>query len=329
MFDCGEGTQTQLMKSALKAGKITRIFITHLHGDHLYGISGLLCTISQSNQRDEPVSIYGPLGLAKYMRVTLGLARSELGFRFKVIELIPTEDMYKAACELHCNISSTDEPALHPCEDPGMTIESETIDGCTRWPLIQDGPLQVVAGKLDHRIPSFAFIIKEQNIPGSFDIAKLKSLGLEPGPVCKKLSDGEIVTSPSGISVTLKDVIDAERPGRKVVICGDSSDSFNISKIAHEADVYIHETTLENGMKELAIERGHSTPQMAAEFAMRAEAKWLYITHFSQRYTESSSKTEQDKTIQDLLAEAKETFGPNCEAAEDLRTFPILPRKRR
>lgn len=326
MFDCGEGTQIQLMRSDLKAGKITKIFITHLHGDHLYGLPGLMCTISQTNQRKDPLEVYGPLGIAKYLRVSHGLSQSDLGFQFRTIEMLPTEEMCKNGPDGIANIDHGDVKQLHPCELPGRQIEATVFNGVPKWTLLDDGPVRVTAGALSHRVPSFGFVMTEQDLPGSLNVNKLRSFGLQPGPIVGRILSGEEVITPDGFNVKTEDVVNPKQPGRKLVICGDSMDSSKLSPLAENADVYIHEATLQNSMQEKAIEGGHSTPAMTAEFALEASAKLLYLTHFSQRYTESS-KAQPDFSVTDLQNEAKKVFGENVAAAEDLQTYEIKIRK--
>jgi ribonuclease Z len=67
LFDCGEGTQHQLMRSDLNISQVTRVFITHMHGDHVYGLMGLLATCGMSGHA-RGVSVYGPRGIAEYVR---------------------------------------------------------------------------------------------------------------------------------------------------------------------------------------------------------------------------------------------------------------------
>src|SRR5215510_15826588 len=69
LFDCGEGTQVQLMRSTVKRSRIHSIFIGHLHGDHLYGIAGLLSSMHLDN-REEALNVFGPEGLRNYLNAS-------------------------------------------------------------------------------------------------------------------------------------------------------------------------------------------------------------------------------------------------------------------
>jgi ribonuclease Z len=81
LFDCGEGTQLQLMRSAVKRSRIHSIFIGHLHGDHLYGIAGLLSTLHLDG-RETPLNVFGPEGLRNFLNASF--RTSDLQFTFKL-----------------------------------------------------------------------------------------------------------------------------------------------------------------------------------------------------------------------------------------------------
>lgn len=68
LFDCGEGTQLQLMKSPLHWGALRAVFIGHLHGDHVNGLPGLLGTMSLSDRR-EPLVVFGPKGIREFLHI--------------------------------------------------------------------------------------------------------------------------------------------------------------------------------------------------------------------------------------------------------------------
>ncbi|MBG9980094.1 ribonuclease Z [Facklamia sp. DSM 111018] len=86
LFDCGEGTQHQILKTTLKPRKISKIFITHLHGDHIYGLPGFLS--SRSFQGGEgPLEIYGPVGIKQFLQSTLSISKSNLLYPLSIFEL--------------------------------------------------------------------------------------------------------------------------------------------------------------------------------------------------------------------------------------------------
>ncbi|XIF19678.1 MAG: ribonuclease Z [Acetilactobacillus jinshanensis] len=86
LFDCGEGTQQQILRSNLKPRKINKIFITHLHGDHIFGLPGLLSSRSFQGGHT-PLTIYGPKGIKKYVCVSLGVSQTKLAYHINFVEL--------------------------------------------------------------------------------------------------------------------------------------------------------------------------------------------------------------------------------------------------
>ena len=95
LFDCGEATQHQLMRSNLRYSKITRIFITHMHGDHIFGLPGLICALSGASAEKrrvhgkdpEPLYITGPPGICEFVKSAIACSRTVLGLPLVVTEL--------------------------------------------------------------------------------------------------------------------------------------------------------------------------------------------------------------------------------------------------
>ncbi|KKI93055.1 ribonuclease Z [Bacillus sp. SA1-12] len=87
LFDCGEATQHQILHTSIKPRKIEKIFITHLHGDHIYGLPGLISSRSFQGG-EELLTIYGPKGLEEFIRTSLAISQSRLTYpiEFAVIE---------------------------------------------------------------------------------------------------------------------------------------------------------------------------------------------------------------------------------------------------
>lgn len=94
LFDCGEGTQLQILKSTIRPRKIEKIFITHLHGDHIFGLPGLLSSRSFQGG-EEPLEIYGPVGIELFVRTALKISKTKLAYKLHIIEINEGGDVFK------------------------------------------------------------------------------------------------------------------------------------------------------------------------------------------------------------------------------------------
>ena len=103
LFDCGEGTQHQLQRSDIKSSQIRRIFVTHMHGDHTFGLMGLIasCGLAGTGQ---PIDIYGPEGLKEYLLAAAKYSYMNFGSRLKIHTvksgLLYEDDEFSVSCQL-------------------------------------------------------------------------------------------------------------------------------------------------------------------------------------------------------------------------------------
>ena len=247
MFDCGEATQHQILRSPLRLSQLERIFFTHLHGDHLFGLPGLLASRSMQNGGTTPLMLYGPQGLGEYIRASMELSQSHLAFPLKV----------------------------------------ETVRGnkagnlCTVY---EDGGYRVECAPMAHRVEAYGYAVIERDQTGHFEVDRARELGIPPGPLYGVLKNGGTVTLDDGRVIDGKDLIGPTIKGRKVVFCGDTIYTPNAVELARDADVLIHEATFLQEELMQAERARHSTALMAAQTAQKANAKTLILTHFSARY---------------------------------------------
>lgn len=151
---------------------------------------------------------------------------------------------------------STFELPPHPNEVEGTKIfknKKGFYDVCSRE------NFRVYAGPLKHSIPCIGYVIQENNLPGKLDVAILKSKGVPSGPLYGKIKSGQSIRLDNGEVISPEDCVGPERPGRKIVILGDTYCSDGVLDLAQNADVLVHESTNENEDEEKSIQHGHST----------------------------------------------------------------------
>jgi ribonuclease Z len=144
--------------------------------------------------------------------------------------------------------------------------------------LERDG-YRIAAIPVSHRSPAYAYVLFEQERPGTFDPDVAVARGLEPGPEFGRVQRGETVRG-----VAPEDVMGPPRAGRKLAISGDTRPCESLKVAAHGADLLVHEATFAIEEAERAYETGHSTASQAAGIARDAEVRMLALTHFSIRY---------------------------------------------
>jgi len=110
LFDCGEGTQHRILQAGVRVTRIRRIFVTHLHGDHVFGLAGLLCTLNLACD-PEGIDVYGPEGLGEYLAESMSRTAWGPEYPFAVHVVAPgvvfEDDRHLVRCAvLHHNVPS-------------------------------------------------------------------------------------------------------------------------------------------------------------------------------------------------------------------------------
>ena len=256
LFDCAEGTQRQLLVSAVGLIELREVFLTHYHADHYLGLPGMLKTFALRG-RETPITIYGPPGL-RDLFASLRRIFGRLTYPYDLLEL-----------------------------EPGDTLE-------------RDG-YELRTFGVDHGVSAIGYALVEEERPGRFDVGVADDLGVPSGPARGALQAGEAVTVADGRVVQPGDVLGPPRPGRKLVITGDTAPCPSVVAAAAHADLLVHEATFLEDERERARDTAHSTAGDAALIAEEAGVALLALTHLSNRYSGRDAAREARAVFTDTV----------------------------
>lgn len=288
LIDCGEGTQTRLSECGINPMKINAVFITHLHGDHLYGLFPLVATLGLMG-RKTPLKVFAPEPLGELMECMDRLLGEHTAFP---VEYHPVDTREHAMVYENSVMEVWTIPLRHRVPAAGYLFREKTPARNVRKEMIGRyglGVAQIVAAKrgeditLDNGNPSHADAEYSDVLPGAvIPNSRLTYLPYQP---------------------------------RSYAYCTDTLYSGKVASLVAGVDLLYHEATFAAADKALAKDTGHTTTEQAAKVAVMAGVGRLLIGHFSGRY----------KDEQQLVHEARALF-PTTDAAEEGRTYTIEPK---
>ncbi len=268
LFDCGEGTQRQMMRYGV-GFSFQDIFFTHYHADHFLGVIGLFRTMGLLD-RTAGVTLYGPKGAQRILGAALSVGIERNKFPVEIIEVRPGDRLGRGDYDLE-------------------VFETE------------------------HRADTVGYALVEQPRLGRFDPDRARALGVPEGPLWGQIHKGNTITLADGTTIAPEALVGPTRPGRTVVLSGDTRPHPPVTRAAMGADLLVHEATFSEEERARAVETGHSTAREAAMVAREAGVKRLVLTHISARYTREAPE---------LLAEAQAVF-PEVQIARDGLTVEV------
>ena len=242
LFDCGEGTQTAARRAGVNLMKLDAICLTHYHGDHIFGLPGLLQTLGCQG-RVRPLILCGPAeGLAGVWAAVHTLAG----------------------------------PLPYPIKVVPLGTEPLALDARMGWP----AGAQLLPFQTKHRVPSRGYRL-ELPRAGRFDAARAKALEV-PVVEWKHLQRGETVTLEDGRTIAPAQVLGPARKGLCFVFSGDTAPCAALEQAAQDADLLLCDATYPSDeYRAQAKQYGHSTFPQCGALAAKANARRLWLVHYS------------------------------------------------
>lgn len=258
VVDCGEGCQKLLRDARVNFSRIVAIFISHLHGDHVFGLPGLLSTLALLGRKGA-LQLYGPEGIAAYV--------SDIKKRF-----LP-----------HCPYA-IEVTELQQCVAPGDR------------PVYEDRSLEVVAFSLKHSVPTLGYRFTEKNVPLHLD-KSMADFYQVPISAYKEILQGSSYTTSEGEVIENSKLTRRGTPPRSYAFCSDTAYTSAIVPHVQGVSLLYHEATYREQDRLSAEVYRHSTAQDAARIALQANAKQLLLGHFSSRYEQEMPLLQEAQEI--------------------------------
>jgi ribonuclease Z len=259
LFDPGEGTQRQFTLADVSPAHVTRICVTHLHGDHCLGVPGMIMRIASSN---------GPLPI----RITYPASGQEWFERLR-----------------SATIGQDEIPVEPQPIDGGDDGEGAVV-------VVADEPaFTLTAMRLRHRVDAYGYRLAETD--GRHLLReRLAAAGVAGPDVGRLQRDGSIEVD--GRTVRL-DEVSQPRRGQVFAFVMDTAWCDAAITLAAGADLLVCESTFLEPEAELAERYGHLTAAQAGRVASEAGARRLVLTHFSARYAEPDRFADEAATTFD------------------------------
>lgn len=296
LVDCGEGTQHQLLHTPLSLLQLQAICITHVHGDHCYGLAGLLASMAM-NGRKTPLTLIAPQAISKLLD-TLTIT-TELYFNYPInfiaIETLKTPNGFQ----------SIDLTLTHN--------HRVTID--------------IIA--LSHRTASYAFKFTQNIEYQQLLSEKLQALNIPPSHIWGKLQNGKDVMLDNGETLISTDFIEQKSIKTAIIVAGDNDQPELLTDFCQDIAVLVHEATYTQAIADKIKTRGdgfdpkHSSAKQVATFANNVKLPNLILTHFSGRFQLFDNPNSDTPNMGHIRTEVEQCYQGNCWLANDFDVFEI------
>lgn len=291
LVDCGEATQHQLMNTKLRPKNLIAILITHVHGDHCYGLPGLLASLAMHG-RKQPLTIIAPKAIHVLMQSLIELTQLTLSYPITWQYIEDLSDEYLIRLDSHWWLGICTTPLRHRCE-------------------------------------SYAFAITQYHHQRQLRTQKLTQLGIENRLWGKILHCQDKMVELGAYGTWSVDELRNDKViTNKIVIAGDNDEPNLLDSIVVGAKALVHEATYTAQIKQKILDKGiidpmHSSALQVGQFASQANVPMLILTHFSARFALFDEPDNPSPNMGHIRTEVESVYDGQLVLANDFDVIMV------